>query len=206
VSAEIVIVDYGMGNLRSVQKAVEAVGARAVVSSDPAAMDRPGMILPGVGAFRDAMDRLGEARLVEPVKRHIASGRPFLGVCLGLHLLFEVGEEFGIHQGLGVIPGRVVRFAPGKKIPHMGWNSLRIVTREGILKGIPEGSYFYFVHSYYGRPAEDGWVGAWTDYGETFPSVISRGNVFATQFHPEKSQSQGLRILRNFVDIVRGAA
>jgi glutamine amidotransferase len=200
---EIVIVDYGMGNLRSVQKALEHVGAAARVTGDPGELVAPGMILPGVGAFRDAMDRLHEAGLVEPILRHIADGKPFLGVCLGLHLLFSEGEEFGLHRGLDVIPGRVVRFSGGKKIPHMGWNTLTVARNEGVLEGIPSGTSCYFVHSYYARPAEEGWVGATTEYGEVFPSVISRGNLTATQFHPEKSQAVGLRILGNFVNMVR---
>jgi glutamine amidotransferase len=206
MTADIAIVDYGMGNLRSVQKALEAVGARADIVSDPSGLDAPGMLLPGVGAFRDAMDNLRRLGLVEPIRRHIEAGRPFLGVCLGLHLLFDVGEEFGVHQGLGVVPGRVVRFAPGKKVPHMGWNTLKIRQPGGILKGIPEGAYVYFVHSYFARAEQESSIGAETEYGgETFPSVISRGNLFATQFHPEKSQATGLAIYRNFVDLVREA-
>ncbi len=204
MSRDIVIVDYGMGNLRSVHKALEAVGAEARIASSPNELDAAGMILPGVGAFRDAMDNLRSQGLVRPILEHIAAGKPFLGVCLGLHLLFSEGEEFGRHRGLDVIPGRVVRFAAGKKIPHMGWNTIKKVTDDGLLAEIPDDTYFYFVHSYYARPDEAGWVGATTEYGEVFPSVISRGALFATQFHPEKSQAIGLKLYRNFVSLVEG--
>ncbi len=205
MAPDIVIVDYGMGNLRSVQKALEKTGAAARITANPAEMKAPGMVLPGVGAFKDAMDNLRRQGAVRPILDHIAEGRPFLGVCLGLQILFTEGEEFGTHRGLGVIPGKVVRFSEGKKIPHMGWNTLRVVKKEAILEGIPDGSYFYFVHSYYGKPAEEGWAGAYTDYGETFASVIIRDNIFATQFHPEKSQETGLTVLKNFTAIVKGA-
>ncbi len=202
--SDIAIVDYGMGNLRSVQKAIEAVGARADIVSDPSRLDAPGMLLPGVGAFRDAMDNLHRQRMVEPILRHIGEGKPFLGVCLGLHLLFSEGEEFGRHQGLGVIPGRVVRFAPGKKIPHMGWNTVTVRKPEGVLRGVADGTSFYFVHSFHGVPEDPEWIGAVTDYQETFVSAVCRGNVWATQFHPEKSQAAGLALYRTFVEIVSG--
>ncbi len=200
--AEIVIVDYGMGNLRSVQKALEAVGAKARISSEPRGLKAEGLVLPGVGAFRDAMERLRAQDMAGPILEHVAAGRPFLGICLGLHLLFTEGEEFGLHRGLDIVPGRVVKFAAGKKIPHMGWNAINIVKKGAILEGIPEGAYFYFVHSYYARPSQEGWVGATTDYGEVFPSVLLKGNVFATQFHPEKSQRNGLKLLANFSSLV----
>lgn len=205
MAEDIVIVDYGMGNLRSVQKALESVGADARISSSPGDMDAAGMVLPGVGAFRDAMDRLGGMGLVRPITDHIEADKPFLGICLGLHLLFAEGEEFGVHSGLGVLPGRVVRFDGGKKIPHMGWNTIDIVRSDSILKGIRDKSYFYFVHSYYGELSDNRWIGATTDYGEIFPSVIIRDNLFATQFHPEKSQKIGKQLLGNFLSIVRGA-
>ena len=204
MDSEIVIVDYGMGNLRSVQKALESVGAEARIVSSPKEMEAPGMVLPGVGAFRDAMESLRRNGMVQPVLEHIRSGKPFLGVCLGLHLLFSIGEEFGVHQGLGIIPGRVIRFDGDLKVPHMGWNAVSILRGEGVLKDIEDGTYFYFVHSYYVVPEENGWTAATTDYGITFPSVVIRDNIFATQFHPEKSQRDGLRIYRNFASLVDG--
>lgn len=195
------IVDYGMGNLRSVQKAFEKLGVPATVSSSAdelATADK--MVLPGVGAFRDAIAELKKQRLVEVVKAHIAAGKPFLGVCLGLQLLFDVSYEDGEWEGLGVIPGKVVRFAdaPGLKIPHMGWNRLDAGTRPRLLDGIPAEAHFYFVHSYYVVPSDESVVATRTEHGCRFVSMIAHDNVFATQFHPEKSQRVGLKLLENF--------
>jgi len=207
----IAIVDYGVGNLRSVQKALERVGATAVVTSDPAALDAAqGVVLPGVGAFGDGMDHLRARRLVEPVLRQVEGGKPLLGICLGMQLLFEQSEEMGLHQGLGLLPGRVVRF-PGSelKVPHIGWNQLRTMGSRpvmALLQDIPDGAYAYFVHSYYAAPAEPGDLLATTEYGLEFASVVGRGQVYGAQFHPEKSQDVGLQLLRNFARLVAAPA
>jgi len=200
----IAITDYDMGNLRSVQKAFERVGAHAEITRDPAVIESAdGLVLPGVGAFGVCMDHLREYRLVEPIKSFISTGRPFLGICLGLQLLFEESEEFGSSKGLGVIRGKVVRFpeTSGLKVPHMGWNNASFAGKSPLLEGIDDGTYFYFVHSYYVVPEEDVAVTK-TGYGLEFVSGIEKGNIFATQFHPEKSQSAGLRILKNFAEKV----
>jgi glutamine amidotransferase len=203
------IIDYGMGNLRSVQKAFQSLGSDAQVISTPQDVDKAEkLVLPGVGAFRDAIHELRRHELIEPIKAHIAAGKPFLGICLGLQLLFDVSYEDGEWEGLGVIPGKVVRFAdrPGLKIPHMGWNQLERTGDSPLWDGIPVDSYFYFVHSYYVVPAEDAVIAARTNYGEPFTSVVSRGNLFATQFHPEKSQRVGLRLLGSFAELPLPAA
>jgi glutamine amidotransferase len=197
----IVIIDYGMGNLRSVQKAIEKVGHVAVISGDPDQVARADkLILPGIGAFRDAIARLREADLVPPILDHIRSGRPFLGICLGLQLLFTTSHEDGEHQGLNVFPGEVVRFpdVPGLKVPHMGWNQLRVHRRAPVLEGLPDEAAVYFVHSYYVVPKDASLTATETDYPTPFASSIWRENVFATQFHPEKSQRIGLEMLRRF--------
>lgn len=197
----IVIVDYGMGNLRSVQKGFEHVGSQARVSSDPEEISKAEkIVLPGVGAFEDAIAELNAKNLVEAVREGIGQGKPFLGICLGLQMLFDVSYENGEHQGLGIIPGKVVRFElpPEYSVPHMGWNQLLIRNRPPILEGIEEGDQFYFVHSYYVVPDDPEMIATETDYPEPFCSMIWKDNVFATQFHPEKSQSKGLRILKNF--------
>lgn len=199
--SKIAIIDYGMGNLRSVQKGFEKVGADAIITSDPnqvAAADK--VVLPGVGAFEDAIAELRRKNLVQPVLDAIDSGRPFLGICLGLQLLFDVSYENGEHAGLGVIPGKVVRFELPREysVPHMGWNQLLIRRKAPILEGIEEGTQVYFVHSYYVVPDDPAVIATETDYPDPFCSMIWRDNVFATQFHPEKSQSEGLKILKNF--------
>ena len=204
----IAIIDYGMGNLRSVQKAFERLGHAAEVTGDAERVTRaPGVVLPGVGAFAACMTNLAAAGLVEPVKQVIRAGRPFLGICLGMQLLFDESEEFGPVAGLGILPGRVVRFSPDpeRKIPHMGWNSLRMIRRAPELAGIEDGAYVYFVHSYSPVPRDADVVATTTPYGEEFASSVVRDNVFACQFHPEKSQQVGLRLLDNFVGVVRGA-
>lgn len=200
------IIDYGMGNLRSVQKALELLGHEACIVRDPAdvsAMDR--LILPGIGAFDDAMRNLRVGGFVEPILAFIDSGRPFLGICLGLHLLFERSEEGAAEEpGLGVLPGRVVRFRPtnhAMKVPHMGWNALHFDQSRAacpLLTELSSGCYVYFVHSYYVRPDDEAVVLTRTDYDGWFCSSVGVGNVFATQFHPEKSQRVGLTMLRNF--------
>jgi glutamine amidotransferase len=197
----IAIVDYGMGNLRSVQKALARVGADAQVTSDPACIaSAEKVVLPGVGAFGDAMAELRSRDLVGAVREAIESGRPFLGICLGLQLLFDVGYEGGRHEGLGVLRGEVVRFdvPPEYKVPHMGWNQLHFRRAAPLLAGLPDGTYVYFVHSYHVVPADAGVIAAETCYPNPFVSMVWRDNVQATQFHPEKSQAQGLAMLRNF--------
>jgi imidazole glycerol-phosphate synthase subunit HisH len=200
----IAIVDYGMGNLRSVQKGFEKVGHAAIVTNDAAQVAAAEkVVLPGVGAFEDAIAELRRLDLVRPVLDAIDSGKPFLGICLGLQLLFDVGYENGRHEGLGVLPGEVVRFDLPKSftVPHMGWNQLSIRRPAPVLQGLDEGTYVYFVHSYYVAPKDAEVVATETDYGGPFCSMIWRDNVFATQFHPEKSQAAGLRMLKNFAEL-----
>ncbi len=197
----VLIVDYGMANLRSVQKAFEEVGFAAEIAGDPARVgEADKLVLPGVGAFRDAIARLRESGLAEPILDHIKAGRPFLGICLGLQLLFTRSYEDGEYAGLNLFPGEVVRFVdvPGLKVPHMGWNQLRIRRPAPLLRDVPDGSAVYFVHSYYAAPKNPGLVATETDYPAPFTSAIWHENVFATQFHPEKSQRVGLTMLRNF--------
>jgi glutamine amidotransferase len=205
----IAIIDYGMGNLRSVQKGFEKVGFDAVVTADPKvvlAADK--VVLPGVGAFRDCMRNLEQRGFVEPIRTVIQAGRPFLGICLGLQLLFTESEEFGLHRGLDIIPGRVVRFPDGMigngeklAVPHMGWNQIAFKQRTPAFSGIDEGANVYFVHSYYVQPVDPAVVATTTSYGMEFCSAICKDNIVATQFHPEKSQAIGLKILKNFGDM-----
>jgi glutamine amidotransferase len=200
----IAIIDYQMGNLRSVQKGFERVGFAAEITSDPrrlAAADK--VVLPGVGAFGDAMAELRTRGLVGPIRDIIAAGKPFLGICLGLQLLFDVGYEGGEHAGLGVLRGKVVRFdlPAGFKVPHMGWNQGRFVRPAPVLDGLADGTHFYFVHSYYVVPEDPALVAIETTYGHPFCAMVWRDNLFATQFHPEKSQADGLRLLRNFAKL-----
>ena len=199
----LVIVDYGMANLRSVQKAFEQCGCVAEISGDPqrvAAADK--VVLPGVGAFRDAIARLRETQLDKPIVAHLRAGKPFFGICLGLQLLFSQSYEDGEYEGLGVFPGEVVRFPeqPGLKVPHMGWNQLRVRRPAPPLAAFPENGAVYFVHSYYAVPRDDSLIAAETDYPTPFVSAIWHENVFATQFHPEKSQKVGLEMLRRFAE------
>ena len=200
----IVIVDYGMGNLRSVQKALEKVGQPAVITGDPNRIaEATKIVLPGVGAFRDAIARLHEAGMVQPLAQHIRAGKPFLGICLGLQLLFSKSYEDGEHAGLDLFPGEVVHFAdvPGLKVPHMGWNYLHIRRPAPILSELPAEPAVYFVHSYHAVPKDPSLIATETDYPTPFTSMIWQDNVFATQFHPEKSQHVGLTILRNFANL-----
>lgn len=199
------IIDYGMGNLRSVAKALERVGARTEIMSTPDTLDGADkLVLPGVGAFDDAMRHLRERGFVEPLKAWAASGKPFLGICLGLQLLFDVSNEDGEHSGLGILPGRVVgfdraRFEQRLKVPHMGWNQVRFVKDSPLINGIAQDSYFYFVHSYYVEPSEPDVVLGVCEYGGPFTAMVEKNNIFAAQCHPEKSQKVGLQLLRNFV-------
>jgi glutamine amidotransferase len=200
----IAIIDYGMGNLRSVQKALEAVGARAEVTCDPDRVRRAGkVVLPGVGAFADAIAELRRTGLGEAFADAVRAGVPCLGVCLGLQLLFDASEEDGLHDGLGLLPGRVVRFAdrPGLKIPHMGWNTLRIRRPAPILGGLEGEPSVYFVHSYHARPDDPEVVAAEADYDGPFAALVWRDNLMACQFHPEKSQRVGLAMYANFAAI-----
>ena len=204
----IAIVDYGVGNLRSAAKGLERAAADAGcavdvrVTGERAAIERArAVVLPGVGAFGACMASLEASGLVDVVRAAADSGRPFLGICVGMQILFDESDEFGPVAGLGVLGGRVVRFRPGAvKIPHMGWNALRIRRPGGPLDGLEDGAWVYFVHSYFARPADPAVVAATCEYGgEDFTAAVARDNLFATQFHPEKSQSTGLRLLRNFV-------
>jgi len=197
----IAIIDYDMGNLRSVAKAFERVGADVSVTRDPKAiLDASHVVLPGVGAFKDCMRNLDDYGLIDPIMKSIKSGKPFLGICLGLQLLFDESMEFGLHRGLGVVKGRVVRFAEGTglKVPHMGWNEARKRKDSPLLSGIEDNTYFYFVHSYYAVPEDRSVDLTTTGYGMDFTSSIMKNNIMACQFHPEKSQKAGLKVLQNF--------
>jgi glutamine amidotransferase len=202
----IAIIDYGMGNLRSVQKGFEKVGYEAVVTADPkVVLEAERIVLPGVGAFRDCIRNLEAGGFVEPILRVIQEGRPFLGICLGLQLLFTESEEFGLHKGLDIISGRVVRFPEGMteagealKVPHMGWNQLSFKRHPTAFAGLEEGTNVYFVHSYYVKPDDESVIATTTSYGIEFCSSVWKDNIVATQFHPEKSQAKGLAILKQF--------
>jgi glutamine amidotransferase len=197
---KIVIVDYGSGNLRSVQKGFEKGGYEAIVSDSPSVVSNAThLVVPGVGAFSACMKNLERLHLLKPIKEAILSGKPYLGICLGLQILFTEGEEFGSFPGLDIIPGKVVRFPENElKVPHIGWNQIAIKKESPLLSGIQQSQYFYFVHSYYGLPNAEKDVVTATHYGVEFPSAIAKDNIFACQFHPEKSQAKGLRILSNF--------
>ncbi|HCC68531.1 MAG TPA: imidazole glycerol phosphate synthase subunit HisH [Nitrospiraceae bacterium] len=201
----IAIVDYGMGNLRSVEKGFLKVGVDAVVTSDFRVIDdADGVVLPGVGAFRDCVRELTNLKLTDTVVRSIEKGKPYLGICLGLQILFSESEEFGQCRGLDVFKGKVVRFPVNElKVPHMGWNEIKLIRKNPLLEGIPDSCYFYFVHSFHVVPEDNAVVSTTTDYGVTFASMVWKDNIFATQFHPEKSQKMGLMVLRNFGRIVQ---
>ncbi len=199
---KLVIVDYDAGNLYSVARAVEHHGVRPLITSTSKYLDEAdALIVPGVGAAEDTMANLRGHGLVEPIKEYIASGRPFLGVCMGQQALFEASEEGGEHECLGILKGRIVRLPDGQKVPHMGWNRVRQVQPHPIFDGIEDGAYFYFVHSYVPAPTDASVTIGETDYGVTFPSVVAKENVVATQFHPEKSGEAGLRMYANFIKI-----
>jgi glutamine amidotransferase len=201
--SETIIIDYGMGNLRSVEKAVEAAGGRAVITGDPDVVRKGArLILPGVGAFGDAMENLRRNGLDDSILEAVNAGKPFLGLCLGLQLIFTQSEEFGYHEGLNLIPGNVRKFSgPDLRVPHVGWNQIEGGQPNPLLKNIPEGSYFYFVHSFYVEPARTEDILRWTSYGRRFCSIACRDKVWGAQFHPEKSQDAGKRLLRNFLTI-----
>ena len=210
----IAIIDYGMGNLRSVEKAFEKLKFDALVTRDRSDIERAdAIVLPGVGAFKDCMDNLTSLNLVDPVVEGVKKGKPFLGICLGLQLLFSESEEFGLHKGLDIIKGKVKRFPENLsdlgstnrklKIPHMGWNRIKIIKRAPIYEGIDDESYFYFVHSYYVILEDERVAASETSYGIKFVSSVWKDNIFATQFHPEKSQKIGLAILKNFGNLVK---
>ena len=202
---KLVVIDYQSGNLRSVAKALESVGVAPQVTSDPAKiMGADAVVFPGVGSGPAAMEALRQRDLVEPLREYVASGRPFLGICLGLQLLLERTEE-GDAPCFGCIPGLVKRLPGGLKVPHMGWNSVQIIQDHPVFEGIPQDSHFYFVHSYYAAPEDDSWVAGTTEYGVTFCSAYAKGNLVATQFHPEKSGLLGLRFYENFVDLASKA-
>jgi len=202
----IAVVDYGMGNLRSVQKALENVGYNVLVTSSPQQiLDARSLVLPGVGAFKDCIHNLKKLNLIEPILKSIKNGKPFLGICLGLQILFTESEEFGKSLGLNLVKGTVVRFSGGcntdrtrLKVPHMGWNAISIKRNLPLFSGIGDGSFFYFVHSYYVVPDDKDTVATTTSYGIEFVSCIQKENIFACQFHPEKSQQVGLQVLKNF--------
>jgi glutamine amidotransferase len=196
----ITIIDYGAGNLRSVVNAISRLGYEANVTASPAeVLEAKAVILPGVGAAADTMANLRQQGLDEPIRQFVAGGKPFLGVCIGMQVLLSDTEEGGNQQCLGIIPGRVRKFAPGLKVPHMGWNQLRQKKAHFIFEGIADGANFYFVHSYYVEPEDKGLVAGETEYGIPFCSVIARDNLIATQFHPEKSGEVGLKIYDNFI-------
>ncbi|MBN1312406.1 MAG: imidazole glycerol phosphate synthase subunit HisH [Anaerolineae bacterium] len=199
----IAIIDYGAGNLRSVTNTLKYLGAEVTIAGKPEQLqgaDR--IVLPGVGAFGAGITALREAGFEEPIKQAVAGGAPLLGICLGMQYLFDESEEMGIHKGLGLLPGRVVRFPPDvPKVPHIGWNQLHIQSKSPLLEGVADGSYAYFVHSFVAEPAEPADILAQTDYGVMFTSIAGRGNVFGIQCHPEKSQAVGQQILRNFMEM-----
>jgi glutamine amidotransferase len=199
----ITILDYGMGNLRSVEKAFQKIGAKVKVSNSPKDVkDASSIVLPGVGAFKDCMENLERLGLTTPIIESIKQGKPYLGICLGMHILFEESSEFGIHKGLGIFKGNVPKFQSGNlKIPHMGWNKVNLLNNTPLFEGIEDGQYFYFVHSYYVAPKDEQIIAGTTQYGGTFTSMIHKDNIYAVQFHPEKSQKIGLKILENFVKI-----
>ena len=200
---KLVVIDYQSGNVRSVTRALESAGVSPLVTGDPAEL--PGadaVIFPGVGSGPAAMSALEERGLVAPLQDYVASGRPFMGICLGLQLLLDRTEE-GDASCLGIIPGHVKRLPDGLKVPHMGWNSVEFEADHPVLRDIPQGTHFYFVHSYYAAPSEQTWVAGTTEYGVPFCSVYAKDNLVATQFHPEKSGPVGLRVYRNFVELAK---
>ena len=200
----ITVVDYGMGNLRSVTKAIEKFTEKVLVSDDPASIEKSdALIMPGDGAFGMAMENLKNRGWINPILDFIHKGGHFFGICLGFQLLFSSSEEFGSHRGLDIIPGRVVRFKAGDlKVPHMGWNTVDLLRESSCLQDVPSESYFYFIHSYYPEISDRSWIIGEVEYGMTFPCIVGRGNIFATQFHPEKSHTMGLKVIENFVRAV----
>lgn len=199
----ITIIDYGMGNLRSVQKSLEGIGYKAEITSDPDKVAvSSGVIVPGVGAFADAIKNLKANGMADAIVEVVKEGKPLLGICLGMQLLMTVSEENGLHNGLGLIEGQVLKIPSTVKVPHMGWNSIKINREHKLISGIKDNSYFYFVHSYYVRPDNEDYIVAYTHYGIDYCSIIARDNVMGIQFHPEKSSSLGQQILRNFGEMI----
>ncbi len=200
----IAIVDYGMGNLRSVENALDFLGIQSIITSDKETiLNSDGIILPGVGAFPDAIDNIKEAGLDKVLKEAVNKGKPLLGICLGMQLLFEESDEVKLSKGLGFLKGRIEKLNIDLKVPHMGWNSLNMEKESPILNGIKKGSHVYFVHSYYAVTGEEGILNAYADYGVKVPGVVSKGNVYGIQFHPEKSGEIGLRMLKNFGEMIK---
>ncbi len=202
----IALVDYGMGNIRSVSKAIEAAGGEIIITQNPEEIKKSkAIVLPGVGAFRDCMANLNELGILDVVKEEILKGKPYLGICLGMQILFTESEEFGICKGLDILKGKVIRFSLPKeyKIPHMGWNRVKFIIKSKFLSEVPDSSYFYFVHSYYVLPEERRVIAGVTDYGVEFTSMVIYENIFATQFHPEKSQKMGLKLIKNFIQLIQ---
>jgi len=200
----IVVVDLAMGNLRSAAKGLERQGARVTVSDRPSSLrSADAIVLPGDGAFAAAMRKIRSDKWLSPLQGWIGEGRPLFGICLGMQLLFEESLEFGRTKGLGAFPGRVVPFPRTRRVPHMGWNTIRPARKSWLTKGLPSPAWMYFVHSFYPQPSDSGCIAATTDYGMTFCSVAENGAVAGAQFHPEKSQKAGTVMLRNFVDLVR---
>lgn len=201
----IAVIDYGLGNLRSVSKALESIGASVEVTSDPKKMlEAKGLVLPGVGAFYHGMRNLEKLDIIPAIKKNIKEGKPFLGICLGLQLLFTETQEHGTHKGLNIIKGKVKKFTGNMKIPHMGWNQIKCKAQNEkckIFEGINDNSYFYFVHSYYVEPEDKNIIAARTSYGVEFISAIRKDNLWGVQFHPEKSSDLGLKILKNFISL-----
>ncbi len=203
----IAIIDYKLSNLRSVQRAFAQIGVDAALLTTPDGLARArGAVIPGVGAFGQAMVNLREAGFIDAIHEFVASGRPFGGICLGMQLLFQESEELGRFDGLGLLRGRVKRFSGGVKVPHIGWNQVRVTSDTPLLRDVPSGSYAYFVHSYYCVPGDEAITRATTEYGGDFASVVARDNIYAFQFHPEKSQQVGLQMLRNFARLAGEAA
>lgn len=199
---KILVIDYGAGNLRSVLRAVRLAGGEGTVSENPdELLSANAVIMPGVGSAADTMRNLAERGLAGPLKDYIGKGGHFFGICMGLQALFDMSEEGGDHPCLGVLPGRVRRFSADLKVPHMGWNRVRFVRSHPMFEGVKDGSFFYFVHSYFPEPQTDDLVVSVTDYGISFPAAVADGNIFATQFHPEKSANSGLQLYRNFLRI-----
>jgi len=196
------IVDYGVGNLRSVEKAFAASGCEAVITSDHEVLRRaPRLVLPGVGAFGACMKALREHDMESVVRERVAAGVPLLGVCVGMQMLFESSEEFGEHEGLGLLPGRVRRFSDALHVPQTGWNQVHQRTASPLFESVADDSFFYFVHSYFCDASAADVVAGETEYGITYASVVTRGNICGVQFHPEKSQTAGLRVLKNFAEM-----
>lgn len=198
----IVIVDFKMGNLRSVEKAFQHLGFEAEISGDPADIPQAShLVLPGDGAFGKSVENIKKLGFLEPIQKFIDSGRPFLGICVGFQVLYENSIEMGEHEGLGMLKGSVIKFPPGRKIPHMGWNQVALTREHPLSVGIPDNSYFYFVHSYYAENTIDSEVIGKTEYGPVYCSIAAHNNLHAVQFHPEKSQEAGLRLLKNFAEM-----